>query len=111
MLTREQIVAQLDALEQAMLRKQSLEANLSTLFGCSFFEGAFWEFVDQMEMLSIETLSLCSGLSEEVLYWWIWSAEFGKGSCNGVSAVEGGELVRLTCNAEFIEWELSDVGT
>lgn len=109
--TKEQLVEKLDQLEKAYREWRELEGKVGELFGWDFIDGKLAKTHDSLLSLSVDLFSELSGISTEVLWWWIYDADWGKGKNNLCNRNVGEPFVSLNSNKEFIEWELADVGT
>ena len=105
--TKEQLVEKLDQLEKAYREWAELGDNFGELFGWDFIDGKLSRTHDSLLTISVDLFSELSGISTEVIWWWIYDAKWGKGKHNRCNRDVGEPFVSLNSNKEFIEWELS----
>ena len=106
--TKEQLVEKLDQLEKAYNEWKEVVDKVEGVFGVDFIDGDLGRSVDGFISLSVDLFSELSGISTEVLWWWIYDAKWGKGKHNRCNRDVGEPFVSLNSNKEFIEWELAD---
>lgn len=107
MLSKEQTIAKLDELEKLSNSIDSCFKQVEGVFGRDYFEGSMHEAYTNLFDSYVDTIAECSGISQEALCWWIFDADWGKGT-NGVvvdGEVDNG-VIYLTTNEEFVNWEL-----
>lgn len=108
--SKEVLVQKLNDIEAVYTAWQATWESLDKMFGGDCFDGELGKVQDSFMQLAVELFCELSGITTEAVWWWIYGAEWGKGRCNGVG-VNGTVDVELTSNREFIDWEISDVGS
>ncbi len=103
MLTREQTIAKLNELQALHAKLEACFSKLGEVFGSGYFEGSLHEVYCGLFDSLTDTIGECSGISQEALCWWIFDADWGKGT-NGV--VIDGVVTHLATNEAFVNWEL-----
>lgn len=103
MLSKEQTIAKLNELQALHDKLNTCFSKLGEILGEVYCDGELFQVYTGLFDSLTDTIGECSGISQEALCWWIFDADWGKGT-NGVEI--GGEIVHLTTNEAFINFEL-----
>ena len=106
--SKEVLIEKLDQIEVAYKDWRAVTDKVEGMFGGDFLDGEIGRSVDSFINLSVELFSELSGIPTDVMWWWMYDAEWGKGKHNRCNRDIGEPFVSLNNNAEFIEWELTD---
>lgn len=106
-ISKETLIEKLDQIESAYNRWKSVEEELEGIMGGYVYEGNLGQAVDSMLQSMVDLFCLVSEIPDQLVWWWIIDAEFGKSGA-GFNRESGQPLTYLKSNAEFIEWELSN---
>lgn len=107
MLSKEQTIAKLNDLQALHDKLQSCFSKLGEVFGSGYFEGSLHELYCGLFDSLTDTIGECSGISQEALCWWIFDADWGKGT-NAIiiNGEKDNGVIYLTTNEEFVNFEL-----
>ena len=109
--SKEVLIEKLDQIEVAYKDWRVVTDKVEGIFGGDFLDGEIGRSVDSFINLSVELFSELSGIPTDVMWWWMYDADWGKSTtCTGVCRKEYDPCTYVESNAEFNEWELSSVG-
>ncbi len=107
MLTKEEIVQKLDKLQDIERKVGDIARVLDDAFGGCVYEGKLFSAYLELFDSYLEALAKDSGISADALCWWVYSAEWGRSTCNEVEGKDGNVIV-LRDNKEFVAFEMGE---